>query len=114
MTAPDTPTSLTRVLEMVPPLLADFLATDVRGDIERCDELLAGLAAAAAAGEPFEAYGNVYELSADAGRAILRNSHDPEMDEFHLSITAIVNLLRAWREAVVQASAGAETDTARS
>ncbi|MCU0838199.1 MAG: hypothetical protein MUE49_05690 [Rhodospirillales bacterium] len=113
MTAPGPPAALQCVLEMVPPALADFLATDVRRDVERCDELLAGLAAAAA-GEPFEAYGNVYELTADAGRAVLRNSHDPEADEIHLSLTAIVNLLRAWREAVLQASADAETDTARS
>lgn len=93
-----------RVLDLLPPLIADFLASDVRRDGARCAELLAGLERARA-GEPFAAFGNVYELSAEGDRAILRNSHDPEVDEVHLSLTALVNVLIAWQEAIAQAAA---------
>ena len=46
----------------VPPLLADFLETDVRENPGHCDRLLAGLAEARR-GKPFEAHGNLYVLT---------------------------------------------------
>lgn len=117
MSETDTPEALRHVLELLPPLLVDFVSTDVRRDAERCDELLAGLERARA-GEAFEAYGNIYQLSAEPERAVIRNGENPDQDEMHLSLDALANILRAWRAAVLeaadQAAAAAATETAKS
>jgi hypothetical protein len=113
MSEEESAAALTAVLDLLPPLLADFLATDVRRDVERCDALLAGIARARS-GEAFEAFGNIYQLSVEPEAAILRSNEDPECGEIHLSLDALTNVLLAWREAIDQASAGSATAIAKS
>ncbi len=96
------------LLDLLPPLLADFLATDVREDVLRCDELLAGIAAATSE-QPFEAVGNVYEMIAEPGVVIIRNGYDERADQLHLSASAVVNVLTAWRGAISQRDGLSET-----
>ncbi|MGF1641736.1 MAG: hypothetical protein ACFCUO_12370 [Rhodospirillales bacterium] len=78
-----------------PPLLADFLETDVRDDPDRCGELRTALARARG-GEPFEAFGNLYVLSVDAGGAVIRNAYDHGAPPLRLSLSALEAALAAW------------------
>lgn len=87
------------ILAMLPDMLADFLATDVRNDAERCEELLAGLAGARH-GKAFTAYGNLYQLTADTEGATISNAFDASADEAYLTLDAMISVLRAWRAAI--------------
>lgn len=78
-----------------PPILADFLVTDVRENRAWCDELLAGLAGART-GKPFVAAGNLYVLSADPSGANLRNAEDPTVPALHLRLDELEAVLVAW------------------
>ena len=82
-----------------PPLLADFLETDVRDNPGRCNELLDGLARARR-GTPFEAYGNLYVLSAGPDGAVIRNGYDEGVPLLRLSLDTLHNALAAWRAAM--------------
>lgn len=81
-----------------PSLLADFLETDVRDNAHRCDQLLAGLAAARC-GTPFEAHGNLYVLSAGPDGAMIENGYDEAAQPLRLSLDALGQALTTWRAA---------------
>jgi hypothetical protein len=82
-----------------PPLLADFLETDVRENPDRCDELIADLAEARK-GAQFEAYGNLYVLSARPDGAVIRNGYDESAPPLRLSLDGLEQALSAWRAAM--------------
>ena len=79
-----------------PPLLADFLETDVRENPGHCGQLLEDLAAARR-GKPFEAYGNLYVLSAGPDGAVIENGYDETVRPLRLSLDALEQALNAWR-----------------
>jgi hypothetical protein len=82
-----------------PPLLADFLETDVRENPGHCDRLLANLAEARR-GKPFEAYGNLYALAAGADGAVIENGSDETVPPLRLSLDTLEKALTAWRAAM--------------
>jgi len=82
-----------------PQLLADFLETDVAENPERCDHLLAGLGQGRD-GQPFEAYGNIYELTAGPDGAEIRNAYDDTLVPLRLSLEELEAALTAWRQAM--------------
>jgi len=82
-----------------PPLLADFLETDVRENPGRCDELLGNLAQARQ-GSSFEAYGNLYELSAGPNGAMIRNAYEETVPSLRLTLEGLERALSAWRAAM--------------
>ena len=82
-----------------PPLLADFLETDVRENPGRCDQLLGNLARARQ-GTPFEAYGNLYVLAAGPDGASIRNDYDETVPALRLSLDALEQALSVWRAAM--------------
>ena len=77
-------------------MLADFLETDVRENPDRCDELLGGLLQARR-GTPFEAYGNLYVLTAGPEGAMIENGYDENVPPLHQSLDALEQALTAWR-----------------
>jgi hypothetical protein len=82
-----------------PPLLADFLETDVRENPGRCDQLLEDLAEARR-GKPFEAYGNLYVLGAGPDGAVIKNGYDETTPPLRLSLDTVEQALTAWRAAM--------------
>ena len=82
-----------------PPILADFLETDVAENRERCEYLLAGLGQGRD-GQPFEAYGNIYELVAGPDGAVIRNAYDDTVAPLRLSLDELETALTAWRQAM--------------
>lgn len=87
-----------------PPILADFLETDVRENRTWCEHLLAGLVGAAI-GEPFCAVGNLYVLSADAQGALIRNTQEERAPALGLPLDELKGVLVAWSLAM-QAPSG--------
>ena len=83
----------------LPPILADFLETDVAENPERCNHLIGGLERARG-GQPFEAYGNIYELAAAPEGAEIRNAHDDTVRPLRLSLDELEAVLTAWRQAM--------------
>ncbi len=86
-------------VDELPPLLADFLETDVAENPDRCDHLLAGLELARD-GQPFRAYGNIYELAAGPDGAEIRNGYDETVPPLHLSLDELEAMLALWRQAM--------------
>jgi hypothetical protein len=82
-----------------PPLLADFLETDVRENPGRCDRLLADLAEARR-GKPFEAYGNLYVLAVGPDGAVIENGSDETVPPLRISLDTLEKALTAWRAAM--------------
>ncbi|MFO1127613.1 MAG: hypothetical protein U1E66_04145 [Rhodospirillales bacterium] len=85
--------------EAFPPLLANFLETDVSDRPQRCDELLAGLDRARR-GETFAANGRVYALFADPCTVEIRNGFDDAIEPLRLSLGDVERALIAWRRAM--------------
>lgn len=88
------------VLEL-PPILADFLETDVAENPDRCDHLIDGLEQARE-GREFKAYGNIYELTANPEDAELRNAYDDTVPPLRLSLNELEAALAAWRQAMAR------------
>ncbi len=86
-------------VDAFPPILADFLETDVAENPERCDHLIAGLEQARD-DRPFEAYGNIYELAAAPEGVEIRNTHDETIPPLHLSLDELDTALATWRQAM--------------
>lgn len=82
-----------------PPPLADFLETDVRDSLGRCDELLAGVAGARR-GTPFETYGNLYVLTAGPDGAVIENGYDADVPPLCLTLDELASALGTWRRAI--------------
>lgn len=88
-----------------PPLLADFLETDVRENRSWCQHLLSGIAQARA-GSPFEAGGNVYVLAGDGAAAEIRNAEDDDAAPLRLGPDTLEDTLTAWAAAMRRPDAG--------
>ncbi len=86
-------------VDAFPPILADFLETDVAENPERCDHLITGLEQARD-GLPFQAYGNIYELAARPEGAEIRNAYDDTIPPLGLSLDELETALIAWRQAM--------------
>ena len=82
-----------------PPILADFLETDVAENPDRCDHLLAGMEQGRD-GQSFQAYGNIYELAAGPDGAEIRNAYDDTVAPLRLSLDELEAALTAWRQAL--------------
>ena len=82
-----------------PPLLADFLETDVRENPGHCGQLLEDLAAARR-GKPFEAYGNLYVLGAGADGAVIENGYDDSAPSLVVTLDELEAALETWRRAI--------------
>lgn len=85
-----------------PLILADFLETDIGENPERCDELIEGLEQARE-GHRFEAFGNIYALSAGPEWAEIRNAYDDTVRPLRLSLDELEVALGSWRQAMDQA-----------
>jgi len=86
-------------VDAFPPILADFLETDVAENPERCDHLIAGLEQARQ-GLPFKAYGNIYELTAAPEGVEIRNTYDDTIPPLRLSLDELDTALAVWRQAM--------------
>lgn len=86
-------------VDAFPPILADFLETDVAENPERCEHLIDGVAQARE-GPSFEAHGNIYELAARPEGAEIRNAYDDTVPPLSLSLDELEAALTAWRDAM--------------
>jgi len=86
-------------VDAFPPILADFLETDVAENPNRCDQLI-DYVKQARNGQPIEAYGNIYELTARLTGAEISNAYDDTIPSLHLSLDGLETALVAWRQAM--------------
>lgn len=76
-----------------PPILADYLISDVGRDVPRADSLIAALAGG---GSGAQFYGNLYVLEPLAASVRLRHLYD-ETRTAELSYQEVAEGLRRWR-----------------
>lgn len=76
-----------------PPILADYLISDVGRDVDRADSLIAGLAGGASEAQ---FYGNLYVLEPLAASVRLRHLYD-EARTAELSYREVTDALKRWR-----------------
>lgn len=84
---------------MFPPVLVDFLQTDVRENWMWCMHLIDGLGRARD-GEPFRSDGNLYALDADRSDVEIRNVEDETATPLRLHLDELAPVLVAWSKAI--------------